>query len=508
MKYNCKFTMKNDTFIENIFNLFEIKLTKNQTIMKNKILKCLFLASVLSFQCCQKENIQGDEAKKSGIKVVDITTHDGHSFDSGNLSGTSAKYVSNPGGGVMMQAFYWDCPVGGNWWNTIGTKVVAWGNAGIGAIWLPPASKAQNGALSMGYDPTDYFDFGDFNQNGSVETRFGSKTELTSLITKAHAENIKVYADIVINHNSGGQLEANPFTGTNTYTNFGGIVSGKFKRSYNDFYKNSFGNNDEGYFGGFPDLCHATPYVQDWLWKRTDGVGKYYKNTMKFDGWRFDYVKGFGAWVVKDWNANVGGFSVGEYWDGNAATLENWANNANSSAFDFACYYAMDDAFDNNDLNKLTNNDMLWKRNPFKAVTFVANHDTDIIANKNLAYAYILTHEGYPTIFYRDYEEYLDKSKLNNLIWIHNNKATGNTSNLYMDNDEYISRRNGYNGNPGLIVYINNSNTWQERWIPTNWANAVIKDYTGNSNWQPTTQIDKWVKIQCPPKGYSIWSLL
>jgi alpha-amylase len=34
------------------------------------------------------------------------------------------------------------------------------------------------------------------------------------------------------------------------------------------------------------------------------------KNTMKFDGWRFDYVKGFGPWVVKDWNTNVGGFSV------------------------------------------------------------------------------------------------------------------------------------------------------------------------------------------------------
>jgi hypothetical protein len=26
----------------------------------------------------------------------------------------------------------------------------------------------------MGYDPTDYYDFGNFNQNGSVETRFGS----------------------------------------------------------------------------------------------------------------------------------------------------------------------------------------------------------------------------------------------------------------------------------------------------------------------------------------------
>ena len=117
-----------------------------------------------------------------------------------------------------------------------------------------------------------------------------------------------------------------------------------------DFYKNPFGNNDEGAFGGFPDLCHAAPNVQDWLWKRTDGVGKYYKNTMKFDGWRFDYVKGFGSWVVRDWNANVGGFSVGELWDSNVNVLNDWANNANSSVFDFACYYKMNDAFDGNNL--------------------------------------------------------------------------------------------------------------------------------------------------------------
>jgi alpha-amylase len=52
----------------------------------------------------------------------------------------------------------------------------------------------------------------------------------------------------------------------------------------------------------------------------------------------------FGPWVVKDWNTNVGGFSVGEYWDANVNTLEWWANNANSSVFDFACYYKMNDA--------------------------------------------------------------------------------------------------------------------------------------------------------------------
>jgi hypothetical protein len=33
---------------------------------------------------------------------------------------------------------------------------------------------------------------------------------------------------------------------------------------------------------------------------------------------------------------------------------------------------------------------MMWKRNPYKAVTFVTNHDTDEI-QKQLAYAYILT---------------------------------------------------------------------------------------------------------------------
>jgi alpha-amylase len=69
---------------------------------------------------------------------------------------------------------------------------------------------------------------------------------------------------------------------------------------------------------------------------------------------------------------------------------------------------------------------------------------TDEIYNKQLAYAYILTHEGYPTV-YKDYEEWLDKEKMNNLIWIHNQKATGTTSILYTDN-EYIARRNGYNG--------------------------------------------------------------
>ncbi|APD07834.1 alpha-amylase [Flavobacteriaceae bacterium UJ101] len=419
----------------------------------------------------------------------------------------SSRTILNTGSKVMMQAFYWDVPAGGNWWNTVSQKIGDWEQAGIDAIWLPPASKAMNGATSMGYDPYDYFDLGKYDQKGSTETRFGSEDELRNLVANAHNHNIAVIADIVINHNSGAdKQEDNIFTGTKTWTDFTEIASGKFTRTQYDFHPNDSHSNDTGVFGGFPDLCHHKSYVQDWLWRSDESVAKFYMNDIGFDGWRFDFVKGFEPWVVKEWLNHNGGFSVGELWDGNASTLESWANAANSTAFDFACYYAMDAAFDNNDLTKL-NNDMLLKRNPFKAVTFVTNHDTDEIWNKMLAYAYILTHEGYPTIFYQDYEEWLDKERLNNLIWIHNNLAAGSTTNLWTDHDEYIAKRNGHAEKAGLIIYINNADYWQERWIQTNWNNTIIKDYTGHSNWQPTTQGNGWVKIQTPPKSYSVWSI-
>ncbi|SEB73657.1 alpha-amylase [Tenacibaculum sp. MAR_2009_124] len=456
--------------------------------MKILLKKCWFIIPVLIFLACSNEQeIQQLQT------AVEIETKD--------ASRTGLKPI---GTGVMMQAFYWDVPPGGNWWNTVRGKVKDWSNAGIDAIWLPPATKAQNGPFSMGYDPFDYFDFGKFNQMGSIETRFGSEKELKSLISEAHNEKLSVIADIVLNHNSGGQSEVNPVNGQPNWTKFV-PKSGRFIRDYNDFHPNHNYSSDAGVFGGFPDLSHSQIRVQNELWKNSNSVAKYYKNVIGFDGWRFDYVKGFEPWVVREWKNAVGGFSVGEYWDGNAGTLDWWSGQAEVSAFDFACYYRMRDAFKGNNLNRL-NDDMLWKRNAAKAVTFVANHDTDEIHHgKMLAYAYILTHEGYPTIFYSDYEEWLNKERLNNLIWIHNNLAGGDTTILYTDNDEYVARRNGYNS-AGLVVYINNANHWQERWIQTNWSNTRIKDYTGHSNWQPVTQGGKWVKIQVPPKSYTVWA--
>jgi alpha-amylase len=78
--------------------------------------------------------------------------------------------------------------------------------AGFTALWLPPANKAA-GWKSMGFDPYDYYDLGEFDQKGGVPTWFGSKAELLDLIESAHALGLQVYADLVFNHNSGADVE-------------------------------------------------------------------------------------------------------------------------------------------------------------------------------------------------------------------------------------------------------------------------------------------------------------
>jgi alpha-amylase len=74
----------------------------------------------------------------------------------------------------------------------------------------------------------DYFDFGNYNKMVLQKLVSVHKTESGELNFKAHSENIQVYADIVLNHNSGGQLETT-HTGTQTYTDFTGVASGKFQ---------------------------------------------------------------------------------------------------------------------------------------------------------------------------------------------------------------------------------------------------------------------------------------
>src|SRR5204862_847795 len=135
--------------------------------------------------------------------------------------------------GVMLQAFYWDCPQAENrehqWWSIIKSKLPAIAQAGFTALWLPPANKAASWK-SMGYDPYDYYDLGEFDQRGGVPTWFGTRRELESVIESAHSHQLSVIADIVINHNSGADSqEVNPITQQSRWTKFN-PKSGKFAR--------------------------------------------------------------------------------------------------------------------------------------------------------------------------------------------------------------------------------------------------------------------------------------
>ena len=141
------------------------------------------LAGLLAFSCDKKSN--NDNPEPQNTVPLDLTK-----IDNGNR--------------VMMQAFYWDVTPLGEWWNTITPKLADWKANGVDRIWLPPASKGASGGYSMGYDPSDYFDFGEYNQHGTVKTRFGSRAELENLISKAHESGLQVIADIVIGHNNGG----------------------------------------------------------------------------------------------------------------------------------------------------------------------------------------------------------------------------------------------------------------------------------------------------------------
>jgi alpha-amylase len=120
--------------------------------------------------------------------------------------------------GVMLQAFFWDCPREDNreiqWWNYVREQVPSLAKVGFTSLWLPPVHKGANlGGTSMGYDPYDYYDLGEWDQKGSVPTWFGTKAELMSLIETAHSHGLSLIADIVMNHNNGADdQEINPIT--------------------------------------------------------------------------------------------------------------------------------------------------------------------------------------------------------------------------------------------------------------------------------------------------------
>lgn len=443
--------------------------------------------------------------------------------------------------GVMMQTFYWDCPKVDNkeyiWWDYLQTKIPALAELGFTALWLPPAHKPPNiDGPSMGYDPYDYYDLGEYDQKGRTETWFGSKQALLELIELAHYHKLSVIADMVINHcNGADEQEENPITKEKRWTLFSKLKSGKFFRSWDCFHPSPYETWDEERFGDMPDLCHHNPYVYAEILK----LAKWMIEESGFDGFRYDFVKGYGAWVtraIQEAKYTKNGqlfkpYGVAENWSSDRQ-IEDWLQEVNNwsdnpvDAFDFPLRYKLKDLCDTFgfSLRELETNQTVFKDNPWSAVTFVDNHDfrggnsSPIINDKLLAYSFILTHEGYPCVYWQDYYNWgLAKEGTPNgiaaLVKAHETLAFGTTNTLWVDDNLYIMQRTGLEDKPGLVFVLNNrGDSWNGAWVSTRWRNVDFKPvawWSSQTTVKPKKQRaygDGRAQFWAPPRGYVVYA--
>lgn len=383
--------------------------------------------------------------------------------------------------GTMFQWFHWYIPADGNHWNRLKEEAANLAKAGVTAIWIPPAYKGNGGGYDVGYGVYDLFDLGEFDQKGTIPTKYGTKDQLLEAIQEAKSHGLQIYADIVFNHKMGGDepedVEAVPIDWDDrnqvigdmktiqAWTHFtfpgrgdryssmkwhwwhfdavdyDGYNPGdhhifRFKdKQFDPFVELEKGNYD--YLMGCDlDMEHEQVRGELKYW------GEWFLDLTHVDGFRFDAIKHISAGFFNEWLGHVKHyaqrdlFALGEYWSPNLDTLS-WyiaQSGGQMNLFDVPLHYNFSVASkqgNSYDLRKILDNSLVQNL-PLFAVTFVANHDSQPLQElesvvepwfKPLAYAIILLREqGYPCIFYADYygANYRDHGKDGNEyeIWM------------------------------------------------------------------------------------------
>ena len=365
--------------------------------------------------------------------------------------------------GVMMQYFHWYLPADGSLWAQVQQHAPALSEAGITALWLPPAYKGAAGGADVGYGVYDMYDLGEFNQKGSLRTKYGTKSQYTAAIAAAQSQGIQVYGDVVFNHRGGAdatesvtavrvagnnrnyefvgdtQIDAwtrFDFTGRgNTYSSFqwrwyhfDGVdwaqnlaESNVFKfrgsgKGWDWEVDTENGNYDYLMFADVDmDRPDVVQELKDW--------GEWYVAETQVDGFRIDAIKHIKYEFFNDWldhmrvNTGKSLFTVGEFWSYDKHKLHNYISKTGGrmSLFDAPLHFNFHQASNAGggyDMRAILDN-TLMKEQPGLAVTLVENHDTQPCQAlespvqdwfKPMAYALILLRqEGYPNVFYADY---------------------------------------------------------------------------------------------------------
>ncbi|MEP0710941.1 alpha-amylase [Algoriphagus sp.] len=365
--------------------------------------------------------------------------------------------------GTMIQFFHWYSPED-TIWKEVKEKAEYLGHLGITSVWLPPASKGEQGGRSVGYDVYDLFDLGEFDQKGSVRTKYGTKDEFVEATQALHERGVQVIVDMVLNHKAGGDeselmnaYKVNPdnrkeaisevyeieaftkftfpgrqgkysdfiwdqhcFTGVDFdhKTQEAGIYNllNEHGNDWEDVIDDEKGNYD---FLMFCDIEHRNPAVKDEIMH----YATWLHDLVYYDGVRLDAVKHISHDYFKEMLYRLRQatgkdiFAVGEYWaPGDLDLLVKYieATEGTMSLFDSALQESLHIASlrgSQFDLREIFT-DSLASHSPELAVTVVGNHDTQPLQAleapveewfKPLAYALILLRkDGYPCVFYPD----------------------------------------------------------------------------------------------------------
>lgn len=429
--------------------------------------------------------------------------------------------------GIIMQYFEWYMDCKQNLWNDIAENAEKIANLGITAIWLPPAYKGINGKDEVGYGAYDVYDLGEFDQKGTIKTKYGSKEEYLNCIIALKQSGIESYADIVLNHKMGADMLQTIPAEKVDWGNHNEIISGqetvrvatKFifpgrKHKYSDFewnwthfdgidydekskehaifkFKNKNWNQavDEEY-GNYDYLMGADiDFTNPEVIEECTKWGKWYLDLTKVNGLRLDAVKHIPAGFYKDWIRTLREqtkeelFTVGEYWTGDVSKLHRYITETEGeiSLFDVPLHYNLATASktENYDLSKIFEHTLVGE-NSSKAVTFVDNHDTQpgqalesFVERwfKPAAYSLILLrNQGYPCVFYGDFygiphDNIEPLEELKTLIKLRKEKAYGEQHD-YFDHPNYIGwTREGDDEHikSGLAVVISNAGDGEKR---------------------------------------------
>lgn len=429
--------------------------------------------------------------------------------------------------GTIMQYFEWYMESNQTLWKQVKKEAEKLAKIGVTAMWLPPAYKGAGGKDEVGYGVYDVYDLGEFDQKGTIKTKYGSKEEYLEAIIALKQAGIESYADIVLNHKMGADaLQTIPATKVDwsnhnieTSQKETVQVATKFtfpgrKHKYSDFewnwtdfdgidYNNKTGENaifkfinkkwgeevDEEY-GNFDylmgaDLDFSNPRVV----KECIDWGKWYLDITKVDGFRLDAVKHIDADFYEKWIQTLREeskkelFAVGEYWSADVNKLHKYITETEGkiSLFDVPLHYNFYTASNepNYNMSQILDHTLV-KENSCMAVTFVDNHDTQpgqalqsYVQEwfKPIAYSIILLrNEGYPCVFYGDYygiphDKIQPDKNLQTLMIIRKDKSYG-LQHEYFDNNNYIGwtqEGDDEHINSGIAVVISNAGDGYKR---------------------------------------------